>query len=100
MNRSESLAKLHALADFARRDPAWYASHAFPYVSHGAFEDRAFCVVYRTGGTENFVWHRTIAFETREDAVKTLRELEAAGYPGHIERFGPSLRIGLPETFA
>jgi hypothetical protein len=62
--------------------------------------ERFYCVIYRTGGTERFAWHRTIAFETRAEAVNTLNELRAAGYSGHVERHGPSLRIGLPETYA
>ena len=41
MTRSESLAKLHALAEWTRRDPSWAASHAFPYVRHGLAAVRA-----------------------------------------------------------
>lgn len=57
------------------------------------------CLVYRTGGTENFKWHRTLAM-TPEEAFENLDSLHRAGYVGHIENFFASISIGLPETFS
>lgn len=58
-----------------------------------------FCVVYRTGGSARFQWHRSIVFQTRQEAEGALSAVLVAGYKGHIEDYERSLRIGLPETF-
>jgi len=41
MRQPDPLAKLHALAEWTRRDPGWAASHAFDYVQHGLSAVRA-----------------------------------------------------------
>lgn len=58
-----------------------------------------FCVVYRTGGVENFQWHRTLAM-TEEEVIEALRSVGTMGYVCHIERYFASLAIGLPKTYA
>lgn len=58
-----------------------------------------FCVVYRIGGTENFLWKRSTVFETRREAQLCKQALHRAGYKGHVEDYKKSKAIGLPETF-
>ena len=57
------------------------------------------CVVYRTGGTENFGWHRSLAM-SREEAQKARDVSERMGYAAHVENYERSLAIGLPETYS
>lgn len=59
----------------------------------------SFCVVYRTGGTENFQWHRTLPVGTRAAANKQAAEIRAAGRVAMVFNFGLSMIVGLPETF-
>jgi hypothetical protein len=59
---------------------------------------KQFCVVYRTGGTANFKWQRTVP-QDREQATLTCSDVNRAGYPAHVVDFQQSLKIGLPETF-
>ena len=61
---------------------------------------KTFAVIYRTGGTENFKWHRVADRFTRETAIAKRDELQKAGYPAHIAGWDASMSIGLPETFA
>ena len=56
------------------------------------------CVIYRTGGTENFTWHRSVAM-TSDEAIQVQRDLARMGYRAHIERYRRSLAVGLPETY-
>ena len=56
------------------------------------------CVIYRTGGTENFIWHRSVAM-TSDEAIQVQRDLSQMGYRSHIERYQRSLAAGLPETY-
>ena len=58
-----------------------------------------YCVIYRTGGTENFKWHRTVALQDFDDAVECMRNTAHMGYVCMIENYEKSLAIGLPETF-
>lgn len=57
-------------------------------------------VVYRTGGTENFRWQRTVRFSTLDEAKACRDANERMGYPSMIELAHPSEAIGLPETFS
>ena len=57
-----------------------------------------FCVVYRTGGTENFRWHRTIP-DTKEETQERLVGIRAMGYRAYTEIHRHSVAIGLPETY-
>ena len=59
---------------------------------------KSHCVVYRTGGTENFTWHRSVAM-TAGEARQVQRDLARMGYRSHIEHYARSVAIGLPETY-
>lgn len=61
---------------------------------------RLYCVIYRTGGTENFEWHRSIPFTNYADAFQCMLDTHKAGYPCHVENYWDSMSIGLPETFS
>lgn len=57
------------------------------------------CVVYRTGGTENFQWHRSLAM-SYDEATNARDDAERMGYAAHVENYQRSVSIGLPETYA
>lgn len=57
------------------------------------------CIVYRTGGTSNFKWHRTLAM-TPDEAEQCFESVSHQGYACHIENFFSSIAVGLPETFS
>lgn len=57
------------------------------------------CVVFRTGGTENFEWHRSLAMSEAE-AVSALERERVAGRLAYKVRYSQSVNIGLPTTFA
>ena len=57
-----------------------------------------FVVIYRTGGTDNFQWHRTMAHATRALAEQSAQEVRQMGYAAHVENYALSMSIGLPET--
>ncbi len=56
------------------------------------------CVVYRTGGTENFQWKRACV-GTKKDAEEGLKSIRNMGYRAFLANYKRSLLIGLPETF-
>ena len=56
------------------------------------------CVVYRTGGTDNFTWRRSVAM-TPDEAIHVQRDMARMGYHSHIEFFARSMAVGLPETY-
>jgi hypothetical protein len=58
-----------------------------------------YCVVYRTGGTVNFKWHRSLAL-TKDEVQEAFEGVTLMGYVCHIEHFFASLAIGLPETYS
>jgi hypothetical protein len=57
-----------------------------------------FCVIYRTGGTRNFKWHRSLAMP-RQEAEAAAESVRRMGYVAHIEHFNLSISVGLPETY-
>lgn len=57
-----------------------------------------YCLVYRTGGTENFKWNRTLPM-TKVEATEKKWELEKMGYKTLIVDYNQSLSIGLPEGY-
>jgi hypothetical protein len=57
-----------------------------------------YCVVYRTGGTDNFQWHRSSAM-LKAEAERSKRETERKGYKALVERYDRSINIGLPEGY-
>ena len=56
-------------------------------------------VVYRTGGTDNFQWHRSLPYLTRKEADESKAESERMGYPCMVEDYHLSMSIGVPDTF-
>jgi hypothetical protein len=58
-----------------------------------------YCVIYRTGGTANFKWVRSLPFGTRERAESAANATQRAGYVAHVEVYKHSVSIGLPETY-
>ena len=58
-----------------------------------------FCVVFRTGGTINYTWHRTVAFTTKAEAELVAEACRIAGYVAHVENYSMSMSVGLPETY-
>ncbi len=57
-----------------------------------------YCVVYRTGGTDNFKWHRSSEM-SKEVAIKTREELLRGGRPAYAVIYDQSNLLGLPETY-
>ena len=57
-----------------------------------------FCLVYRTGGTDNFKWHRSSAM-SKKVAVEAKKNNERMGYKTLIVGYKHSVSIGLPETY-
>lgn len=61
--------------------------------------ENSHCVIYRTGGTHNFQWHRSAAM-SKAEAQKAQEATVRMGYPAHVESYPRSLAIGLPKTFS
>lgn len=57
-----------------------------------------FTVVYRSGGTDNFKWNKTLLLGTRDDMLIEQAKIVMGGRLAYVysER---DLRIGLPETY-
>jgi hypothetical protein len=58
-----------------------------------------FCVVYRTGGTENFVWKRTFPVGKAEEASEQCITIGKMGYRCFVSNYDKSMAIGLPDTY-
>lgn len=58
-----------------------------------------YCVVYRTGGTDNFRWHRSLATSYGE-AIEKRDEMREMGYVAMLENYHLSMCAGLPETYS
>lgn len=59
-----------------------------------------YTIIYRTGGTANFRWHRVLErYATRHAASPVQDELERAGYLTRCHVTRQLDAIGLPETF-
>ena len=58
------------------------------------------CVVYRRGGTANFTWHRSVAFDDKAKAEKALADTKRMGYAAYLVDYEQSMKIGLPDTYA
>lgn len=56
-------------------------------------------VIYRKGGTLNFVWHKCQATYSQKTAEKMKADLIRAGYPAMIHDYHKLQAIGLPETY-
>lgn len=57
-----------------------------------------FCVVYRTGGTANFKWVRTVGMSAIQ-AAELRGEVARMGYKAMVVNYAYSMAIGLPETY-
>ena len=57
-----------------------------------------FVVVYRTGGTDNFQWHRSLEM-TRDEADASADFTRRAGRAAYVVDAALSNSIGLPDTF-
>jgi len=64
-----------------------YMSDAFKY-----------CVIYRTGGTCNFTWHRSLAMP-QQAAESFCADTRRMGYPALVEVYALSMAVGLPSTY-
>lgn len=60
--------------------------------------EEAWCVIFRTGGTENFKWHRSLPM-TDGQVEHVLGDVLLGGRAAYAERFNLSLAMGLPTTF-
>ena len=83
--------------------PALHTAHGQEVMSMDTWgPDRCnanlYCVVWRSGGTANFKWHRTTA-ESREDAIQAHVAIQLGGRVGYVVRYKDSMAIGLPDTF-
>lgn len=56
------------------------------------------CVIWRSGGTENFQWHRSLSL-TKDDAIITSICVRRMGYLCFVEDYDYSISVGLPEGF-
>ena len=68
--------------------------------NNGTATRKQYVIVYRTGGTRNFKWLRSLALESYETAIEKRNEVERMGYPAYVVDLGLSYAIGLPDTFA
>jgi hypothetical protein len=61
-------------------------------------KEKLYVCVFRTGGTENFAWHRTLSMTYRQ-ALLAKMEVEQGGRPCYVVEHERSKAIGLPETY-
>ncbi len=61
---------------------------------------RTLCVVFRTGGPDNFKWHRSLAFYSPDECHDVAVSVMKMGYPAMVVDYQHSISIGLPETFS
>lgn len=59
---------------------------------------RLYCVVYRTGGTDNFKWQHSLAMPYQE-ALQAHQDMTRKGYKSYVYEWASLLTIGMPETF-
>lgn len=57
-----------------------------------------YCVIFRTGGTENFKWNRSSAMD-KEAASNLCNDVKRMGYKAMTEKYESSMKIGLPESY-
>ncbi len=59
---------------------------------------KTYTVIYRTGGTQNFEWHRVFTvFSDKSQAQAKQQELAAMGYPALIHDTKMLESVGMPE---
>ena len=57
-------------------------------------------MIFRTGGTINYRWARTVAYTTLAEAELVAEAVRIVGYVAHVENNALSLSVGLPESYA
>ena len=57
-----------------------------------------YCIVYRTGGTENFKWLASLAM-SKNEAIESLNDTRKMGYKCYMYKYSDYLAIGKPESF-
>ena len=63
-------------------------------------QTNTFTVIYRTGGTVNFQWHRTLTSERSREALKTFAAgIERMGYKARVVTLQELAVAGLPHNF-
>jgi hypothetical protein len=58
-----------------------------------------YTVIYRTGGTENFRWLKTLPMQ-RHEALAAKAEIERGGRAARMHKTSLLESIGLPETYS
>jgi hypothetical protein len=70
------------------------------YVGKTIRPAKTFTVIYRTGGTENFAWHKILELYPTYEAAKVKADYEEhRGYPCLIFDTHQLDVIGMPETY-
>ena len=57
---------------------------------------KEYCVIYRTGGTDNAKWHRTVPVPDHATAMIQRDEVMRMGYHAFVEDYRLSVSAGLP----
>lgn len=60
----------------------------------------AYTVVYRTGGTDNCTWKRTINYLTIDEAKASAISIEKMGYKALVQKAHFTDTIGLPQGWS
>ena len=60
---------------------------------------KRYCVIYRTGGKDNYAWKRTLPVTERTDAHSQADDIRKGGRKAIIEDFDASMSIGLPRGY-
>ena len=60
---------------------------------------KTFTVIYRTGGTENFKWHKVLTLHrTKETAMADVKRIEKQGYKALMFDTDKLNAIGMPDN--
>jgi len=60
---------------------------------------KTYCIIYRTGGKDNFKWNRSLAVEKFSEAMEMRDATMREGYNAFIEDYTWSIASGLPEGY-
>lgn len=62
---------------------------------------KKYAVIYRTGGSANWKWHRVLdVYATRSQAEAKADEIEHMGYTALVHDAARLDAIGMPETYS
>ena len=59
---------------------------------------KKYCVVYRTGGTSNFKWNRSVPMSQSECKISVI-DIKRGGRVAYCYDYDMSIAIGLPDTY-